>query len=149
MTPGAKVRLFIDSPTRPGSGCRAGTGTFVAKNSFDLESDEKSAQFQIYIYGGDVGGNAAFEVKNSSGFHALVHAPLASVQFKNAATFWGAINAKRVEFGNSSSFRWPSEGIVGLTPDTDEPQNTLTLFQRSAWRECRDAPTSANVHSGC
>ncbi|HEX2162072.1 MAG TPA: hypothetical protein VHF88_09665 [Thermoleophilaceae bacterium] len=150
VTPGAKVRLFIDSPTRPGSGCRPGTGTFVAKNAFDLEADEKSAQFQIYIYGGDVDGNPAFEVKNSSGFHALLHAPLASVEFKNAASFWGAINAKRVEFGNASSFHWPAEGISGLTPDTDTPQNTLTLFQRSAWRECRSAPSDPeNPHSGC
>lgn len=150
VTPGAKVRLFIDSPTRPGSGCREGTGTFVAKNSFELEADEKVAQFQIYVYGGDVGGNPAVELKNSAGFHAVLHAPLASVEFKNSVTFYGAINAKRVEFGNSSTFKWPVEGISGLTPDVETPANTLTLFQRSAWRECRSTPTdTGNRHSGC
>jgi hypothetical protein len=147
---GAKVRIFIDSPTRANSGCRSGTGTFTVKNSFKLIADEKTAQVQIYVYGGDVGGSPAVDIKNSSEFHALIHAPLASVEFKNSMTFYGAINAKRVEFKNASEFFFPSGGIGGLTPDTQNPEDTLTLFQRSAWRECQSDPSDpANPHSGC
>ncbi len=147
---GAKVRIFIDSPTRSGSGCRSGTGTFTVKNSFKLMADESNAQVQIYVYGGDVNGNPAVDINNSSEFHALIHAPLASVEFKNSMKFYGAINAKRVEFKNASDFYFPTNGISGLTPNTQTPQDTLTLFQRSAWRECQSAPTvSGNVHSGC
>ena len=147
---GAKVRIFIDSPTRAGSGCRNGTGTFTVKNSFKLLADERTAQVQIYVYGGDVGGKPAVDINNSSEFHALIHAPLASIEFKNSMTFYGAINAKRVEFKNASDFYFPSGGISGLTPDTEDPEDTLTLFQRSAWRECRSAPSDpSNPHSGC
>lgn len=150
VTTGAKVRIFIDSPTRAGSGCRSGTGTFTVKNSFKLLADEKTAQVQIYVYGGDVGGKPAVDINNSSEFHALIHAPLASIEFKNSMRFYGAINAKRVEFKNASDFYFPSGGISGLTPDTEDPEDTLTLFQRSAWRECKSTPTVAgNVHSGC
>jgi hypothetical protein len=147
---GAKVRIFIDSPTRVGSGCRSGTGTFTVKNSFKLMADESQAQVQIYVYGGDVGGSPAVDINNSSEFHALIHAPLASVEFKNSMKFYGAINAKRVEFKNASDFYFPTNGISGLTPDTNAPQDSLTLFQRSAWRECKSQPSMAsNVHSGC
>lgn len=146
---GAKVRIFIDSPTRAGSGCRSGTGTFTVKNSFKLMADESQAQVQIYVYGGDIGNKPAVDINNSSEFHALIHAPLASIEFKNSMKFYGAINAKRVEFKNASDFYFPADGISGLTPDTATPQNSLTLFQRSAWRECRSAPTTSNFHSGC
>jgi hypothetical protein len=147
---GAKVRIFIDSPTRAGSGCRSGTGTFTVKNSFKLMADEATAQIQIYVYGGDVGGKPAVDINNSSEFHALIHAPLASIEFKNSMKFYGAINAKRVEFKNASDFYFPTNGISGLTPNTQDPQETMTLFQRSAWRECKSEPSVAgNVHSGC
>ncbi len=147
---GAKVRIFIDSPTRAGSGCRSGTGTLTVKNSFKLIGDESQAQVQIYVYGGDVNGKPAVDINNSSEFHALIHAPLASVEFNNSMKFYGAINAKRVEFKNASDFYFPTNGISGLTPDTNTPQNSLTLFQRSAWRECKSEPSvAANVHSGC
>lgn len=147
---GARARIFIDSPTRAGSGCRSGTGTFTVKNSFKLMADESQAQVQIYVYGGDVGGKPAVDINNSSEFHALIHAPLASVEFKNSMKFYGAINAKRVEFKNASDFYFPTGGISGLTPDTNTPQRSLTLFQRSAWRECKSEPSVAgNVHSGC
>jgi hypothetical protein len=150
VSPGAQVRVFIDSPTRPGSGCRNNTGTFSVKNSFKLVADEKTAQFQIYVYGGDVNGKPAIDINNSSEFHALIHAPLASIEFKNSMKFYGAINAKRVEFKNASDFYFPTDGISGLQPDTEAPQETLTLFQRSAWRECRSEPSDAgNPHSGC
>jgi hypothetical protein len=150
VTPGARVRVFIDSPTRSGSGCRANTGTFTVKNSFKLLADESTAQFQIYVYGGDVGGRPAVDINNSSEFHALIHAPLASIEFKNSMKFYGAINAKRVEFKNASDFYWPTKGISGLTPDTETPADSLTLFQRSAWRECQSKPSvPGNLHSGC
>lgn len=149
VVPGAKVRLFIDSPTRPGSGCRSGTGRFLANNSIKVTADEKVAQFQIYVFGGDVDGQPAVYINNSGEFHALIHAPLASVVVENSIKLYGAINANYVDLKNSAEVYWPPDGISGLTPDPEEPENTLTLFQRSAWRQCQSAPTTASPHSGC
>jgi hypothetical protein len=139
---GAQVRLFIDSPDRPGSGCRAGTGWFEARNSLNISGADNA--FQLYIWGGNPSPTKpAFYIKNAGELHMAIHAPNADVIINNAARFYGAINADYVEFKNTTDFYYSSL-LDSLGADLS------TLFQRSQWTQCRSTPTNAgDPHSGC
>ncbi len=139
---GAKVRVFIDSPNRPGSGCRSNvdTGRFVVNNGLSILGN--ADQFQLYVYGGDTSYGPAVEINNSGDLHMGIHAPSASVLFKNSQRFWGGINAKNIEWKNSTDFWWDDSlsSLRGVT---------TSLYQRTAWRECQPDPTSSAAASGC
>jgi hypothetical protein len=65
--------------------------------------------------------------------------------FKNSATIRGAINASRVEFKNSVQFDWGGEEVERL-----RARKTTPLYQRTAWRQCRNQPSDAqDKTSGC
>jgi hypothetical protein len=65
------------------------------------------------------------------------------VEFKNSANFTGAINAKSVAFKNSVNFTWTSS-LAAMSA------STLSMFYKTAWKECRSSQTSANdPESGC
>lgn len=142
---GAKVRLFIDSPDRQGSGCAPGTGNFVMGQNTDiLNLSGDPLNLQVYVYGsGD--GTHTIEFNNSLGAHiqGAIYAPQSKLVFNNAATVLGAIAAADLQFKNSLDFTW-------VTSLADLRARTAAAYYRTAWKECRAEPTDpSNPLSGC
>lgn len=147
---GAKAVIYIDSPSRSGSGCPAGSGYVDANNNFDnpnvyTNGAPQTEALQIYVYGSDPAANKpALSFKNSSALNAVIHAPNATVNFKNSATVFGAINSNKLTTVNSLNFTWGGQGVASLKTNL-----TVSLFQRTGWRECRSSPPTSDPGSGC
>jgi type II secretory pathway pseudopilin PulG len=142
LAAGAKARLFIDSPERGAtSGCRAGTGYVDARNNFVNPGNPED--LQLYVYGADPPGRYAVDFTNAAELNMAIHAPRATVYFKNQATLAGGVNANKVIMKNTMSFAW-GQSLSNLTAST-----TAILYQRTAWRECRRQPTTSDPTSGC
>ncbi|MFN2537952.1 MAG: hypothetical protein ABR549_07330 [Mycobacteriales bacterium] len=142
LAAGAKARIFIDSPERGStSGCRTGTGYVDAQNNFVNPGNPED--LQLYVYGADPAGRNAIEFKNAAELNMAIHAPRATVLFKNQATINGGVNANKVIMKNTMAFDWGNT-LSSLTSST-----TSILYQRTAWRECRHAPTTSDPTSGC
>jgi len=148
---GAKAVLYIDSPARTGSGCASGAGYIDANNNFDNpnvnpDGTPQTEALQVYVYGSDPSSSKpALQFKNSSALNAVIHAPNAAVNFKNAAVVYGAINGNKVTTVNSLDFSWGGQGVASLRTNA-----TISLFQRTGWRQCRSTPTDASdPGSGC
>ena len=143
---GAKVRIFIDSPTRSGSGCGEGTGTLTAENKIVFNNPSDPENLQIYVYGRSSASATSVDVdfKNSVEFDkGFIYAPQSKVEFKNAAEWVGALAAKEVDFKNTIDFTWTSE-LANLRAET------LSIFYKTAWKECRSMQTTASdPESGC
>ena len=99
---------------------------------------------QLYVYGWSPSENpVANQIEfNNNGWVGSFYAPQSSVIFKNDAEVRGAVAARKVEFKNNLTFSWA--GSVG-----EIRVRTLTLFYRTAWKECTSAPTGADPNSGC
>ena len=165
MSSTTRTRIYIDSPSRSGTVCAAGTGTFFARNSVEINKEvgEREELLEMIMYGTGLEANAGlptpgarsrrrtltgecrsdFMLDNSSLFYGTIYAPNSTVQAKNSAKFYGAIAAEGVRFCNSAEFFFTPEVrnkgalIVGAT-------------DRKAWRECRSAPTvPTDPESGC
>jgi len=135
---GAKVRIFIDSPTRSGSGCPAGSGSFLANNNVTFQNPGPAENLQIFVYGaGPVEFNGQY---NMNGY---LHAPNSSVLFKNDTTITGAVAAQSIDaLGKMDFFTSSTGGLPGGT--------TVPVFYRTAWTECaRSRATSTDPASGC
>jgi hypothetical protein len=143
IAPGAIVRVFVDSPERAGSGCAAGTGSFSAANNSTIENPSGAPQnLQLYVYGFANGTNVV-DFSNSGAVAAAIYAPQSQIVFKNAASVTGAIAGRRVEFKNTVAFSWSSAL-------TELRARTLTLFYRTAWKQCTPRQTSpSDPYSGC
>lgn len=142
---GAKVRLFIDSPDREGSGCAAGTGHFTMGQGTDLLNPSGDPlALQIYIYGFDDGSHTV-EFNNSANakIHSAIFAPQSKLVFNNQATIAGGLAAAGLEFNNSLDFTW--------TPElADLRARTAVAYYRTAWRECPKEPSDPDdPASGC
>jgi hypothetical protein len=103
----ARVRIFIDSPDREGSGCparsagvdqsctvdrdpSAGSRMFTVINSARiLPASNDPLDLQIYVYGFSDLSNLV-DFKNSIDIVGTIHAPWSRVEFKNSATVQGA-----------------------------------------------------------
>jgi hypothetical protein len=142
--PPPRAIVFIDSPERgDASSCRPGTGRLVANNSFDNPGPAEN--LQLYVYGADPSPDTpAVEFVNSVNMTMALHAPRATVLFKNDATFHGAVNANKAIFLNGVEFTFGGSGVAGLRALKTKP-----LWERTAWRECQSTPTSADPASGC
>lgn len=142
--PPPRAIVFIDSPERgAASGCRPGTGRLVANNSFDNPGPAEN--LQVYVYGADPApGTPAVEFLNSVNMTMALHAPRATVSFKNDATFRGAVNANKAVFHNGVEFTFGGNGVAGL-----RTLKTSPLWERTAWRECQSKPTTDDPASGC
>jgi Tfp pilus assembly protein PilX len=142
---GAKVRIFIDSPARSGSGCASGTGKITASNKITFNNPGPAENLQIYVYGSSNSGTPLdVDFKNSVDFDkGFIYAPRSKVEFKNSADWVGAVAAKEVEFKNSVDFTW-TESLANLRAET------LSLFYKTAWKECRSRQTATtDPESGC
>ena len=142
LATGAKARIFIDSPERDtdSNRCPAGTGYVDARNNFVNSGNPED--LQLYVWGGDPPGRYAVDFTNAADLNMAIHAPRATVYFKNQATLQGGVNANNVIIKNTMSFKW-GQTLANLTTST-----TSRLFQRTAWRECRRVAPGGPA-SGC
>ena len=149
LAPGARTAIYIDSPSRSGSGCGASTGTFAMGNNSSFVNNSPPAQgsgfahdptaLQLYIVGK---AGAAVTLANNSAFYGTVYAPTSTVHIANNAGTWGAVAANDIDLANNAT----------LTADPNATNITTSgggVFFRTAWRECRPQPTTTDPASGC
>jgi type II secretory pathway pseudopilin PulG len=152
------VRIFIDSPDRPGSGCPAGTGRFCLDNSIKFNRPGNAAALQIYVHGttavcasGRPGmpfqassyrTDMPIVLNNSVDFNGSIYAPTTDVRLNNSIQMEGGIVARRVHFENSIDF-WHADELADQVAGPGP-------VRRVSWVECRPQPTTpSDPESGC
>jgi Tfp pilus assembly protein PilX len=153
LAAGVKVRIYIDSPDRTGSGCipsgmtraqaqTAGWGGMTMGQGMEWENLGDPVATQIYVYGWN-DGSQMIQFNNSAGLNLAIVAPQTKLFFGNSGVLNGGVAAKDVEFKNGASFTWGSS-LASLRSET------LALFYKTAWKECqRNATTATDPESGC
>jgi hypothetical protein len=168
-TGGARTRIFVDSPWRPGSMCSTqsdiSAGTFTADNSVEINKEvgEREELLDIYMWGtpgNDVRSRypwcepinhptqtatckSDFMLDNSVNFYGAVYAPNSTIQAHNSVKFYGATAADKIIFFNSVDFF-----LTG--PMKSKPSEAPGAAERKGWIECKAAPTTASdPESGC
>jgi hypothetical protein len=166
---GARTRIFVDSPSRPGSSCSGQSdiyaGTFTADNSVEVNKEvgEREELLDIYMWGtpqNDVRDmyptcepifhpnqtatcKSDFMLDNSVNFYGSVYAPNSSIQAHNSVKFYGATAADKIIFFNSVDFF-----LTGAIKN--KPDEAPGAAERKGWSECRPTPTVAgDPESGC
>jgi Tfp pilus assembly protein PilX len=161
------TRIYIDSPNRVGSPCYnqpEPAGTMWAENSNLINMNAGREHLVDFFMGGtalngtrsrpswcspagsppkDEECRSDFIIGNSGHIEASVYAPTSTVEANNSVHWWGAIGADKIRFNNSVEFQ--------LTKAVKErPSGSQGAALRTAWGECRPAPTSAtDPESGC
>lgn len=150
---GAKVRIFLDSPDRAGSDCtpagmdgedarEAGYGTITMGQNANWNNTQDAINLQMYVYGWDDGSHEV-DFNNSNVMNAAIYAPQSELIWNNSGTVTGGVAAREVEFKNTAVFTW-SASLASLRA------RTVSIYYRTAWKECRRAPTTAtDPESGC
>ena len=137
----ARVIIFLDSPTRNGSGCRAGQGGFTTGNNTLMgnPSGDPSALFLV-VYGNPAAWPTLY-FPNNQDIAASIYAPTTTVDFKNNGIFRGGISANRVALKNNGQWDARSGGL-SLT--------TTLIYYRGSWRQCPSTdPPQGDATSGC
>jgi hypothetical protein len=169
-TGGARTKIYVDSPSRPGSICEGQAdpaGTFTADNSVEInkESGEREELLDIYMYGtphndtrstyswctdlnnGGLPGECRsdFMLDNSVLFYGSVYAPNSTVQAHNSVQLWGSIAADKIRFYNSIVFN-----LTGPVINKPAETGATGAATRRGWTECRPQPTTpSDPESGC
>lgn len=133
---GAKVEIFVDSPTDPESKCKAGTGKFEGEGEFIVENEGKNpAALLIEMYGP---GPLAFH--NGTTLEASLFAPEAEVALNGSTKFKGGIVGNKIPLTNGAGvFEW-SEEVGSLTAGTP------SAYARKTWEQCTDG---SGTSAGC
>jgi len=137
ITISGTVTIYIDSRSRD-STCRTNTGTLIGNNNVVFQNPGDATNLQIYVYGA-----GPVEFKNNLTMNGFLHAPQATVIFKNNTSITGGVAAKIVESHNNLDFYTSASGQL--------PRGTtVPIFYRTAWRECTPSATSpTDDTSGC
>jgi type II secretory pathway pseudopilin PulG len=152
------VRIFVDSPDRPGSNCASDRGRLCMDNSIKFNRPGNAAALEIYVYGapahcqaGRPGmpfqgssyrTDATVVLNNSVDFNGTIYAPTSTVRLNNSIKMDGGIAARNIHLENSVEFTNPDS--VKLKPPAAGP------VRRLSWVECRSRPTSTtDPESGC
>jgi hypothetical protein len=155
---GARVRFFLDSPDRAGSGCipsgmsaaearAAGYGGMVLGLASNFNNPGHAINFQLYMYGYNDASHKV-EFNNTSAMNAAIYAPSSNLVWKNTASIRGGVAASTVDFKNSATFAWAAESD-GFSL-SDLRTDTVSVYYRMAWTECpRQRTTAGDPESGC
>jgi Tfp pilus assembly protein PilX len=160
------TKIFVDSPSRPGSWCAgqaAPAGTFLAENEVDINKEvgEREELLDVYMYGTSSNDTslpgytcagvtspqmlecpADFLLQNATEFYGSLYAPQSTAEFHNSVVVKGSVAADRVHFFNAASFSITGEIIDKLA--------TLRPAERKGWIECPpDSTVPADPESGC
>jgi hypothetical protein len=147
------VKLYIDSPDRPGSGCAAASGYVRAQNSngmnwpsgatlLDASVATAARNLHVFVYGNDAlddpashptfcgDGNAwgSFVFCHAGGFAGVVYSPNGRIYFGQSMQVAGALAADRIYLNQSVGLRFPS----GLTSG----MGSSDLYGIRDWTEC-------------
>jgi hypothetical protein len=154
----AKIRFFLDSPDRSGSGCipsgqtaaqaRAnGYGGMNLGQGSNFNNPGPSINFQIYMYGYSDGSHKV-NFFNAANMNAAIYAPSSELIWNNTGGITGAVSASKVEFKNSAKFTWG--GGSGQFDLSELRTDTVSVYYRMAWTECRRVrTTTSDPESGC
>jgi hypothetical protein len=160
------TKIYVDSPSRPGSSCEGQAhpaGTFHAENEVDINKEvaEREELLDIYMYGtssndtslpgyacaGLTSPNmsecpADFLLQNATEFYGSLYAPKSTAEFHNSVVVKGSVASDRVHFFNAASFSITS-AILAKGP-------TFRPADRKGWIECPPDPAVTGDHeSGC
>jgi Tfp pilus assembly protein PilX len=149
---GEQVQIYLDSPTRPGSGCTAGGELHLNNNNWfgwpkgkDRVADaaelrQRAKELTLYVYGGSSGLDVHFN--NSIHAAALIHGPTSRVKLNNSVDMFGAIATAEIDLVNSVWFQRPD----GLSSGAS---STGRAYGRQAWGQCRSVMSAADPEAGC
>jgi len=155
---GAKIRFFLDSPDRAGSGCipsgqtaaqarSNGYGGMVLGQGSNFNNPGHAINFQIYMYG-YANGTHTVEFNNTSAMNAAIYAPTSNLIWVNTAGITGGVAASTVDFKNSATFAWAGDS-AGFSL-SDLRTDTVSVYYRMAWTECqRHRTATSDPESGC
>ena len=145
---GEFVKIYMDSRTQ--AGCTGG-GSIIGNNSVNFVNPNQADHLQIYL-----NGAGPVEFNNSFTMNGYIHAPNASVLFKNSnsnstSNITGGIAARTIEAKNSLTFTTPMCVINGVNQPCVAPVGeTESIFYRTAWIECSPKRAVAtDPTSGC
>jgi Tfp pilus assembly protein PilX len=157
---GARVRIYVDSPSRTGSGCAAGSGKFAAGviggASAKVNPSATAGQLEVYSYGTATPPanlaspppatcNSDFTFNNGSAAtsnNLYVYAPDSNVSVESNAYQYGAVVACQMTYwAQSASARWDY-------PPTGIRPTAGTGVVTGSFRECTPL-YSGDPESGC
>ncbi len=143
LAPGVSTEIIIDSPSDPGSGCPAGSGTLNASNNvtWTNPSDNPTA-LQIYVYGSSTAGQNTVAFSNNGVFYGVLYAPNSTIDLSNNAAFDGAISGYQVALSNNFQFNWSA--TAGTLQATAEG-----LYYRTAWAQCSSVYAASAPGANC
>ncbi len=137
----AKILIYLDSPSRPGSGCVTGQGGITSGNNaiFSNPSGDPRA-LQLVVYGSP--SFPVIYIPNNLTMAAAIYAPNTGIEFKNNGAYNGGITAKSVKFKNNA-VSWDSRL-------NDYHLATTLVYYRGSWRQCNSRVQSTSAPAtGC
>jgi hypothetical protein len=111
---GAKARIIIDSPDRPGSGCPKNSGDFSVNNNSKISNPSTDVSAAEILVTGLNNLSSTVTFNNSSAFYGAIYAPRSTVNVNNNTLFHGGLAALVVNFNNAANFEWDS-AVSGLS----------------------------------
>jgi hypothetical protein len=114
IAPGAKARIIIDSPDRPGSNCPATSGDFSVNNNSSIVNSSGDVSAAEILVTGLNNLSSTITFNNSSAFYGAIYAPRSTVNVNNNTLFHGGLAALVVNFNNAANFQWDS-AVAGLS----------------------------------
>jgi Tfp pilus assembly protein PilX len=141
-SPSNPVIIYVDSPSRAGSNCPAGTGNFAAGfNKFNITgiAGEASA-FQIYVSGTPGCTTTCSDIlsKNNGTYQDIeVFAPNSQLNSKNGATLQGNFVIGTVTTGNNGTLDYIGPG------NGSGNGGTYPTYYPSAHQICAASPSSS------
>jgi hypothetical protein len=108
IAPGAKARIIIDSPDRPGSGCPKNSGDFSVNNNSKISNPSTDVSAAEILVTGLNNMSSTITFNNSSAFYGAIYAPRSTVNVNNNTLFHGGLAALVVNFNNAANFEWDS-----------------------------------------
>ncbi len=139
---GASTLIYIDSPTRPGSGCVAGQGGISTGNNATFSNPSNDPRALLIVIYGQAPAWPVIDLPNNITTYGGIYAPDTGIQFKNNGTFVGGITAKSIEFKNNA-FTWDSRLSTTMLA-------TTLVYYRGAWRQCNSRVQSTSAPAtGC
>lgn len=147
LAAGAKVVIYIDSASRPGSECApSGSGVLKIKNNATIINPSRDpTALVIYVYGGSGGNDGSsgeVNIQNNAELFLTLYAPHSNVKIENNGSVHGAIAGEEVELENNLLFEWDER-------DSTLKTGTVGNYYRSNWAECTPTATAGNPESGC
>lgn len=111
---GAKARIIIDSPDRPGSSCPKTSGDFSVNNSSSISNPSGDVSAAEILVTGQANMSNTITFNNASSFYGAIYAPRSTVNVNNNTLFHGGLAALVVNFNNAANFEW-DPAVSGLS----------------------------------